>query len=133
LFKILQSQVQANIISNPFLITTNKYQAQTSIGETRRVPTAIVNGTQSTQAFDDVSANLTVKITPQINSIGIINLDIDISIDNFTEADSTSISSANQAQKTIKTNADVGNRQVLALGGLLRNNFDEMYTKVPIL
>lgn len=131
IFKILQSAAHTNIIANPFLITTNKYEAQVSIGETRRVVTAQVVSTAETNARGDVSANLTVKITPQINTIGVINLDIDISIDTFV--DSADPESANKDVKTIKTNANVANNEVLALGGLLKTNQDEVICKVPVL
>lgn len=129
LFKILQTRTNSNVVSNPFLITTNKYTAEVSVGETRRVQTAEIAGTRDTQAFDDLSANTNVKITPQINSIGIINLDVTISIDNFTFADPVS---ATRNTKTIKTNSNVGNRQVLAIGGLIRNENREDSSKAPL-
>lgn len=131
LFKILQSRVHANVVSNPFLVTTNKYKAEVSIGETRRVITTSVTGSgENADGFGDITANLVVSITPQINSVGIINLDILIRMDTFTDADATN---ANRDTKTIKTNANVGNREVLALGGLLKTNHDENTSQVPVL
>ncbi|MGE0206739.1 MAG: secretin N-terminal domain-containing protein, partial [Candidatus Babeliales bacterium] len=130
IFKILQNYAQTNIVSNPFLITTNKYTAQVSIGETRRIQTSTTSGVQNVAAFGDVEANLTVKITPQINSIGIINLVVDISIQNFTQADPNS---ATKDTKTVKTNANVANGEVLAIGGLLQSREDDATSKVPIL
>ncbi|MEX0940322.1 MAG: secretin N-terminal domain-containing protein [Candidatus Babeliales bacterium] len=131
IFKLLQNHAHTNLISNPFLITTNKYQSEVSIGETRRVMTGIVKGATDTPVFDDVTANLTLRITPQINTIGMINLEISISIDNFIDtADPTS---ANRNTKTVVTNANVGNQQVLALGGLLETVQNESLSKVPIL
>jgi general secretion pathway protein D len=130
MFKVLQDRVNAEVVANPFLITTNKYPAAVSIGEIRRVVNAEIAGTRNVTAQDDVTANLTVKITPQINSIGIINLVIDINIDTFSDA--TDPTDANKDTKQIKTNANVGNRQVLALGGLLKTNHDETFSKVPL-
>jgi general secretion pathway protein D len=131
IFKLLQAYARTNVISNPFLITTNKYPAEVSIGETRRVQTSVTAGTQNTFGFGDVSANLAVKITPQINSIGMINLAIDISIDNFTEA--ADPNDATIDSKTVHTNANVGNGEVLAIGGLLQTTEADMTAKVPIL
>ena len=129
--KLLEANVHTNLISNPFLVTTNKYTAEVSIGEQRYVQTGVVKGNRETDTFGYIDAFLTVKITPQINSIGIINLDIQINIDTFT--DSADPSSANRDTKTIRTNANVGNKEVLALGGLLKTNKDEMSARVPIL
>ena len=131
IFKILQSVAHTNVIANPFLITTNKYQAQVSLGETRRVQTAQVVGVQTANALGDVSASLTVKIVPQINSLGIINLDISIDIDTFVDA--TNPISADKNVKIIRTNTSVANKEVLAIGGLLKTNVDEEIVGVPIL
>lgn len=131
ILKVLQNRVHTSIVANPFLITTNNYPAQVSVGETRRVVSADIAAVRNVQAQDDVEANLMVKITPQINSIGIISLDITINIDTFVDA--TNQTSANTDKKSIRTFANVGNRQVLALGGLLKTNHDESISKVPLL
>ncbi|MGB8468117.1 MAG: secretin N-terminal domain-containing protein [Candidatus Babeliales bacterium] len=131
IFKALQTVVHTNVIANPFLITTNKYQAQVSIGQTRRVLTAQVVGVATANALGDVSASLTVKITPQINALGIINLDIAINIDTFTDA--TNPNDANKNVKTIRTNTSVGNKEILAIGGLLQTTQNDSTTEVPLL
>lgn len=131
MFKLLETHLHTNLISNPFLVTTNKYTAEVSVGEQRYVKTGEVKGTRDTDTFDYIDANLTVKITPQINSIGVINLDISITIDTFTDTDDPT--NANRDTKNIRTNANVGNKEVLALGGLLKRNKDEMGNRVPIL
>lgn len=129
ILRVLQTEVDTNVISNPFLVTTNNYSAQVSLGETRRVKTGVVQSQQSSDTFGDISANLTVQITPLINNEGNINLNINISIDAFT--DTNDPASATKNTNTIKTNANVGNRQVLALGGLLKSNEVDITTKVP--
>ncbi|MBI2775544.1 hypothetical protein HYX58_06045 [Candidatus Dependentiae bacterium] len=131
LFKLLETQVHLNVISNPFLVTVNNYAAQVSLGETRRVITGQVQSQVNTETQGDVTANLTVNITPLINSTGNINLQINISVDSFT--DTNNPSSATRDTKTIKTNANVGNGEVLAIGGLLRSTETDITNKVPIL
>lgn len=129
ILRVLQSEVDTQVVSNPFLVTTNNYSAQVSLGETRRVQTGVVQSQLSSETFGDISANLTVQITPLINAEGNINLQVAISIDAFT--DTNNPTSATKNTNTIKTNANVGNRQVLALGGLLKSNEADITTKVP--
>ncbi len=131
IFKVLESLVHTDLILNPFLVTTNNYTAQVSMGETRRVLTGQVQSQLTSNTFGDISANLTVNITPLINNEGNINLTINISIDAFTSA--TDPTSPTKNTKTIKTIANVGNKQVLALGGLLQTNEVDQTNKVPVL
>jgi len=131
LFQALETYAYTSVVSHPFLTTTNKYTAQVSVGETRRVATGTVTGAGPTQnTLGDVTANLSVAITPQINSTGIINLAIQISIDSFTSADATS---PTKDTKSITTNANLANNEILAIGGLIQDNISEAQNGVPLL
>jgi len=131
IFQALQTITDAEVVSNPFILATNNAQATINIGEQRRIVTAEVVGTTIQNALDADDANLNVTITPQINSDGMINLTINIDINEFTnQIDQTD---ATKNIRKIKTNAIVANKEVLALGGLIRNNIQMKETKVPIL
>jgi general secretion pathway protein D len=132
IFQALSTRIDTTVVSNPFLVTTNKYKASVSLGETRRVETStIVTGGQTLPGQDNLSANLEVSITPQINSDGIIILDIVLDIDEFTNpVDQTS---GNRATRHIETKALVADKEVLALGGIMRKEVRENVSKIPIL
>lgn len=131
LFQALETYTYANVVSHPFLTTTNKYTAQVSVGETRRVATGTVTGAGPTaNTLGDVAANTTVAITPQINSDGIINLAIEISINTFTDPDATS---ATRDTKVVKTSANLANNEILAIGGIIQETLSEFQTGVPVL
>jgi len=128
---ILESITNVQVVSNPFLVATNKIPATVSIGETRRVVTGnVTQGSGSAASKGDDSANLQVQISPQITSDGMITLDLEINIDNFTNPDPTS---ATKAIKKIKTQTIVADKEVLALGGLIKNTTTDVTSKVPIL
>lgn len=128
LFRALQTYADTRIIANPFLIATNKYQATSSFGSTRRVQTAQVGG--NTSSFGDVAATLNLAITPHINNEGLINMTIDIKITDFADEDTTS---ANTFTKQVTTAAQVCDGQVIVLGGITKNTASETITKVPLL
>ena len=129
LFRVLQTYVDTRIIANPFLISTNKYQASLSFGSTRRVQTAQVGA--NTSSFGDVKATLDLAITPHINNEGLINMTININMTDFqNENDSTS---ADTFTKQITTAAQVCDGQVIVLGGITKNTVSETITKVPLL
>lgn len=134
IMQLLETVSNVQLVSNPFLIATNNAPAEVSLGETRRVATGTAvasSGNQSNiDAFGDDSADLIVKVTPHINSDGMIVLDLEITIDNFTSAEQNN---PTKNTKNIKTYATLANKQVLALGGLVRNVVSNSMSKVPVL
>jgi len=131
IFQMLRTITSLQVVSNPFLIATNKTPATVSLGEVRRVVTGTVVGTSNQDSFDNEEAVLDVKITPQINSDGMILLKIHIKIDEFINA--TDPSSANKTTREIKTQTIVADKEVLALGGLIENKVTNELSKTPIL
>jgi general secretion pathway protein D len=131
LVQALETTSNVQVLANPFLIATNKTPAMVSLGEIRRVVTGTIVGTQDVNTVGDAPAKLEVKITPQINSDGMIVLDISIVLSQFV-----GVANPNNAVRTvreIKTKTIVTNKEVIALGGLIQNNVEDLVTKVPIL
>jgi len=132
IFQALQTISNAQIISNPFIVATNKTQAKVEVGEIRRVITGQVVGQQTVNSFGNFGASLKVEISPQINSDGMIVLDIKVTLESFIGGNSD----PNNAQKTVRkieTQTIVADKEVIALGGLIRNEIDENVSKTPVL
>lgn len=128
LLQALESYTRVSVLANPFFVTTHKYKAELKIGETRRTTTALVEGSREAQAQGDLSADLRVVITPQISYDDMVTLNIYVELGQFTDPTST-----NRLVKKISTEALLANKEVLALGGLIRDNVSVNITKVPIL
>jgi len=137
---LLESISNVQIISNPFLVATNHSEAIVSVGQTRRVVSGTIttgatgdstNAAPFTQSETPQKADLRVAIKPQINSDGMIILDILVHIEQFTAT--TQGSTANTSLKEVKTSAIVADKEVLALGGFIQNNIADTQTKVPLL
>jgi len=119
-------------VATPFLVATNNTPATVTIGQTRRVTVATVVASQVNQnSNDDKAANLQVKVTPQINSDGMIVLDLDILVNQF--ANTTNFTDATVNTKNLVTKTVLSNGEVLALGGLIQNNISSNMSQVPIL
>lgn len=131
ILQALQSITTSQILSNPFLVATNKAKAKVVLGEIRRVVTGTVIGTAETQTLGDASANIEVNITPQINNDGLIILDIVVDIQQFI-GNFNAENPVRSVQK-IDTKTIVADKEVLALGGLVQDTVEEVTTKVPIL
>lgn len=131
LLQALQTVTNTQVIAKPFLVATNKTRAQVIVGQTRRVTVATVVATSTQQSQDDKPANLILDVTPQINSDGMIVLQLEITVDQF--ADPTNFFSATVNTKKLKTTTVVSNGEVLALGGLIQNNAQSNTSQTPIL
>lgn len=129
ILKVLQTFTRTSVLANPFIIATHKYRAEVSIGETRRLPTAIVTGaTGNIDSRGDISANLSVTLIPQISyNDQMVTLDIKVVQEQFTDL------AGNRTERAVVTNVILANKEVLALGGLTRDSISESLSKVPIL
>lgn len=132
LIMALEQFTRVTVIANPFLITTHKYPAEVKVGETRRVLSAVVQGQSSSSAFTNLDANLDIKVTPQISYDNMVKLDIMVSLGQFLDPNVDS-DNANRLIKTTSTQVLAANREVIALGGLIRDEVSENIVKVPIL
>lgn len=130
-FQALQQVANTNTVANPFLTATNKTPAIVSLGQTRRVVTSTVVGSTTQDSFGEQKAELKVQITPQINSDGMIVLDLDIQFDDFVNA--TNFADATKNVRQIKTATIVANNEILALGGLVRAQSSDDMSKTPIV
>lgn len=129
LLRVLQTYTRASVIANPFVIATHKYKAQISVGETRRLPSAIVSGTGgNVEGFIDIQANLQVEVIPQISYVDeMVRLDIYVTVDQFID------DFGSRNDKQVRTNVLLANGEVIALGGLIRDTVTTTQAKVPIL
>lgn len=137
MLSILEQYAKTSVVANPFFITTNKYPATLTVGTTRRViDSTIQNGSATTtNGFKDLSAALTLNVTPQISHDGLISLDVLINFEQFTSPNDseTSSTSGNRSRQAVQTSVIMGNNEVLALGGLVQETINETITKVPVL
>ncbi len=134
IIKMLQTQAEAKIVSDPFLVTTNKYEANISVGETRRVAaTSITNSNNQSQSYSNASAQIQIKITPQINSDNMITMTIDIENSQFIGPAGDSASAGNKVTRSINTTVLVPSGETVALGGLTYELVSESQDRVPWL
>lgn len=133
IFGILQTIANTQVVSNPFLVATNKTKATVSVGEVRRVVTSTVYaGTNPADALGDFEAQLKLEVTPQINSDGMIVLKLNVLFENFVSLITDDQEVAKQT-RVIDTRTIVADKEVIAIGGLIQNVVMENLTKVPVL
>jgi general secretion pathway protein D len=139
ILKALQRITNVSVIAKPFLVTSHKYNASINIAETRRVTTANIvggSGTKDQQSQGDLSAGLSINLSPQISPDNYVTLDVTVTDSQFTQGSSTSptdIATGNRNEKSVKSSVILGDNQVLALGGIIIDRELENIYKVPLL
>jgi len=129
IFNVFKEIANTQIIANPFLLATNNTKAKVKLGESRRtVSQTITTGGQPVNAFTDYNANLEVLVTPKINSDGMIIMELKVIVDSFVGGSRTS-----KNTRTVKTVVVSADREILALGGLIKDTIRNSVSGIPVL
>jgi len=132
LLQMLRVFGATKIISHPHVVAINNKEARFSVGETRLVRGEATLGTQAANIKQDpIAAPLMVNITPRISPDNVINLNVDITINRFAADTPGFLNTIDTRQ--VHTNANVRNKSILALGGLISTELDDIATGTPLL
>lgn len=128
--EILKSINKSKILSAPHVLAINGQEALVELGESRLLPDESVGTSGSTTIKTKwVPAKLVVKLTPRISSEAeSVNMQVDIGIEQYRGKNTSE-----RISRKIVTNANVKNKDVLAIGGLIRTDTDDGITKTPFL
>ena len=134
-WQMLNAYTNSTLIAQPFIIASDNRQASISLAEERIVPGDAVSQVGGIKVQnDDVPASTSIDILPRISvENDNINLNIIIKVEQFLPENN------NRQTRLIQTNANVGNGEVLALGGLItlnetiNQNQTPFLSKIPLL
>ncbi len=131
---------QLTVISTPRLMVLDNEEAAMQIGSdvpiisgqtaSTSAETAVTVNTQSVQYR---STGIIVKIKPNINTEGILTLNIDVEDSETEPTSSSSINSPTFSTTTLSTVVVAGTGQSILLGGMMQDNINTTEMKVPLL
>lgn len=132
--QLMESEAKGRIISTPKIVTQNKVEATiTSTEETSyRVQQQATGNNVALATFEKVSADLTLKVTPQVTNDGSVIMDIDLKKSAFGSRP-TSDSPPDQTSRNIKTKVLVDNGSTIVIGGLYQTSTLETVSGIPFL
>jgi general secretion pathway protein D len=133
----LESDTNANILSMPNLITLDNEEAKIVVGQnvpfiTGQYTTTASSGSAGVNPFQTVERKdigLTLRVKPQISQGGTVKM----AIYQETSAiqDSTNAAGLITSKRSLDTNVLVDDGQIIVLGGLIDDNMQDGYEKVP--
>ncbi len=136
----LQNQNTTKVVSNPTIVTLNNTEAVINVGEERPIPNYTFSeqtGTFQISGFTYKPIGVLLRVTPQVNALGLIKLTVapEVSQSNgevsFGGASGTTIPIV--ATRKATTQVSLKNGHTMAIGGLLTENGQRGETKVPVL
>jgi len=139
LLRALGSNGSVNLLSMPNLITLENEEAKILIGQNIPITTgsyAQTGGAASVtpfQTFDRKDVGITLRVKPTITEGGLVKMQI------FQESSTVVAATANLIQgpttnvRSIETNVLVDDGQIIVLGGLIEDSYNDGVQKVPLL
>jgi len=133
----LQETGKLNILSRPYILTSNNETATITVGS--QVPFATGEttsqvGTQTTTEYRDIG--IILEVTPSINPDGLVNMTVRPEI-STTTGESISISENLSlpvfSTRTSETKVAIRDGQTIVIGGLMQDETRDTISKVPLL
>jgi general secretion pathway protein D len=142
----LQRNNDVNVLSTPFIMTTDNEEAEISVGQNLPFPGALTAGLgglgggaaggaagllgQTSVQRQDVALRL--KLKPHVNENGFVRLEIDQEISDISSPNFNGLGPAT-SKRTAKTMLTVRDQQTVVIGGLVSDRVLDRISKIPIL
>jgi len=133
----LQETGKLNILSRPYILTSNNQTATITVGQ--EVPYAtgesLTTGqSQTTTEYRDIG--IILEVTPSINPDGLVNMTVRPEISSQTGENvqiSENLALPVFSTRTSETKVAIRNGQTIVIGGLMQDQTTETISKIPLL
>jgi general secretion pathway protein D len=141
LANFLQTSGQGNVLSTPNLLTIDNEEAKIVVGQNVPFITGQFTNTgggnngsvNPFQTIERKDVGLTLRIKPQISENGTIKMQIFQEDSNVDPASRSSPSGLTTNKRSIESSVLVEDGGIVAIGGLLQDDFNNGEEKVPVL
>ncbi|MGH1461882.1 MAG: type II secretion system secretin GspD [Neptuniibacter sp.] len=133
LLQALSTDQDTNILSTPNLVTLDNEEASIHVGQEVPVITGSTTSSDNTNPFQTIDrrdVGVKLKIKPQVNEGSAILLEITQEVSSISGLQASDIITN---KRVIETTVLVDDGAMLALGGLITDEVQESYSKVPLL
>ena len=134
----LQETGRLNVLSRPYILTSNNQLATITVGEEVPIPTGtteVAGQAQTTIDYRD-DIGIVLNVTPSINPDGLVNMTVNPRI-TTRSADSVAITEDLSAEafstRSAETKVSVRDGQTIVIGGLIEDKHTETIKKIPLL
>jgi general secretion pathway protein D len=137
LARALETQIGANILSTPTLLTLDNEEARIIVGQNIQIATGSYATTGNTttvtpfQTFERKDVGLVLRVKPQITEGGTIRLSL---YQEVSRVEDISIQTGvTLSKRALESTVVVDDTQIIVLGGLIEDRLTDGTDKVPLL
>ncbi|MDH5637245.1 MAG: type II secretion system secretin GspD [Nitrospinota bacterium] len=135
LMHVLQTETGINILSTPNILTTDNEKAEIVVAQNVPFVTSESQNTGGTTltSIERKNIGITLKIKPQISESDVVKLEV------YQEISSISPTQLEKARdlitftRSVETTVVVSDGQNVVIGGLIRDDLNDVESKVPLL
>jgi len=136
--RALATNTNFDVLSRPYILTTDNREATVNVSQ--EVP--VINGSRTdqnnnvTSTFDRRDVGIILTVTPQINSEGLVVLDVTQELSALSDHAipvAADVESPIINKRTMTTRVLVEHGQTAVIGGLVKDQISETVRKVPLL
>ena len=138
-FNALAKDDKVNVLSSPSLMVLNNQEATIKVGDSVPIRTTESTNTSGalnpiqTSSIEMLDTGVILKVKPRVNASGMIILEIDQSVDNAIQTESSEIDSPTILKRQIQTTVTVVDGESIVLGGLISEEHSYINTGIPFL
>jgi general secretion pathway protein D len=136
----LAERKNISVISSPSLMVLNNQEARIQVGDKVPIRTSQSTNTNSgsanpiqTSSIEMLETGVTLKVTPRVNSGGVVIMDIEQSVDTPSKTQTSSIDSPSVLKRSINSSVVVDSEETVVLGGLISDNIEDSKSGIPLL
>jgi general secretion pathway protein D len=135
---LLESQVNANILSTPNILTLDNEEAKIIIGKnvpfvTGSYTTTSTTSTTPFQTYERKDVGLTLKVKPQISAGGGVRIQIFQEASSVVDSTASNTAGPTTKKRSMESNVLVDDGNIIVLGGLIEDSSSDSEERVPIL
>ena len=133
----LSTITDVTVLSAPKLMVLNNHTATIEVGDQVPISTGsavstLTSGAPIVNSVEYRDTGIILKVTPRVNSGGLVLLDIAQEVSDVQSTTSSAISSPTIQQRKISTSVAVQDGETVALGGLIKNQVTKGRSTVPL-
>ena len=134
-FRLMKTQVDAEVLANPKIRVRNKEKAKVHIGSKEPVVTVTINGDQTSENVQYVDVGVKLDVEPQIQLDNSIMTKLGLEVSNVSGRERTSNGTAVLTISTTNTNTvlTLKDGEQTIIGGLIRDDKSATKNKVAFL
>lgn len=140
LARVLEATGGANILSTPNIMTLDNEEAKLSVGQNIPLVTGSYQQTTATpspfQTIERKDIGLMMRIKPQVSEGGMVKMRIYQEVSSVVSSSDTTLTASQGVtfnKRSVDTNVMVDDGQIIVIGGLIQDNYQDQREQVPVL